>query len=218
MMRNKSLMMLVLVFAMLSTVASAATMFFNCNIAGAKLQVYNDNIRDWDAPISFPYTRVEPRYTLLLLKVTAIGYEDFERGYEATSYPQMFTINLEPSDATPAGVPLFGWAGQIVSKRGLVVMPNAYRVIMRNLTSYKKTDAPQVSQEITTNAVDGNFSCCLANFSTIRNPNGSAAIVGDRVYVGAFNSSMTVCYGYKIKTLTEDDVSDAGIYMNIFVR
>jgi len=217
-MRSKMLMVLVILSVFIANSAFSASMLFECDIVGAKLQVYDDNIRDWGVPMALPVTRVEPRYTLVLIKVTAPGYEDFEQGFEATSYPQRFVINLVPEDYAPAGVPLFGWAGQLISKRGLAIMPNSYRIVMRNLTTHKKTNPTQVSQDIQPNAVDGHFSCCLANFATTRSPNGSAALVGDQIFIGAFNSSLTVCYGHVVKTLTEEEVDNAGVYMNIFVR
>jgi len=217
-MRSKMLMVLVILSVFIANSAFSASMLFECDTVGAKLEVYNYEIRDWSAPIPFPVTRVEARYEMLLIRVTAPGYETFEQNFEATSYPQRFVINLVPEDYAPAGVPLFGWAGQLISKRGLAIMPNSYRIVMRNLTTHKKTNPTQVSQDIQLNAVDGHFSCCLANFATTRSPNGSAALVGDRVFIGAFNSSMTVCYGHVVKTLTEEDVDNAGVYMNIFVR
>lgn len=217
-MRITMLIVLAIMLAFIANPLSAASMLFECDIVGAQLQIYNDDIRSWDTPISFPYTSVVPRYTLVLVKVTAPGYEVFEQGFEATAHPQRFVINLVPEDYAPAGVPLFGWGGRLISKRGLAIMPNAYRVVMRNLTTHKKTNPAQVSQDMQYNGADGNFSCCLANFATTRSPYGSAALPGDNVYIGAFNSSLTVCYGYRIKTLTEEDVDNAGVYMDIFVR
>lgn len=217
-MRSKIFMLLVIMVAILATPAFSASMIFECDVVGAKLQAYDYDARTWGAPTSFPVTKVEPRYTMLLIKVTASGYDDFEQNFEATSYPQRFVINLVPEDYAPAGVPLFGWAGQLVSKRGLAIMPNAYRIVMRNLTTHKKTNPAQVSQDITSSGADGYFSCCIANFATTRSPYGSAALPGGQVYIGAFNSTLTVCYGYRIKTLTEEDVDNAGVYMDIFVR
>jgi hypothetical protein len=215
---RKIKMLIVLMFVMVASLVSAASMLFECDTVGARLEVYNYEIRDWSAPIPFPVTRVEAQYEMLLIRVTAPNYETFEQNFEATSYPQRFVINLVPEDYAPAGVPLFGWAGQLISKRGLVIMPNSYKIVMRNLTTHVKTNPTQVSQDIQPNATDGHFSCCLANFATTRSPNGSAALPGDRVFVGAFNSSMTVCYGHVVRILTEEDVDNAGVYMNIFVR
>ncbi len=216
-MRIKMLLALVILSVISATPAFAAAINFECDVVGAKLQVYDNNIRDWGNPVSLPYTVVEPQYTLVTIKVTASGYEDFEQLYETTKAPQRHVINLVP-EYDDIGVPLFGWAGQIISKRGLSIMANQYKIVMRNMTTHKKTNAAQVSQDIVYNSTGGHFSCCLANFSTIRNQYGSAALPGDRVYVGAFNSNLTICYGYKVITLTEEDVSNAGVYMNIFVR
>lgn len=217
-MKIKMLLVLVILSAISATSAFAAAMNFECDVAGAKLQVYDYRNRVWGSPVSLPHTIVEPRYTLVIIKVTAPGHEDFEQNFEAAANPQRHVINLVPDTYNPDGVPLFGWAGQIVSKRGLSIMANQYKVVMRNMTTHKKTNAAQVSQDIVYNSTGGHFSCCLANFSTIRNQYGSAALPGDRVYVGAFNSNLTICYGYKVITLTEEDVSNAGVYMNIFVR
>ena len=217
-MRIKMLLVLVILSVIYSSPVFAAAMNFECDVVGAKLQVYDDNIRDWGSPVSLPFTTVKPRYTLVIIRVTAPGHEDFEQNFEAAATPQRHVINLVPDTYNPDGVPLFGWAGQIISKRGLSIMANQYKIVLRNMTTHKKTNAAQVSQDIVYNSTGGHFSCCLANFSTIRNQYGSAALPGDRVYVGAFNSNLTVCYGYKVITLTEEHVSNAGVYANIFVR
>ena len=217
-MRIKMLLVLVILSVISATPAFAAAMNFECDVVGAKLQEYNYDTRSWGTPVAFPFTVVKPRYTLILIKVTAPNHEDFEQNFEAAATPQRHVINLVPDDYNPDGVPLFGWAGQIISKRGLAIMANQYKVVMRNMTTHKKNNAAQVSQDIVYNSTGGNFSCCLANFSTARNQYGSAALPGDRVYVGVFNKTLTMCYGYKLITLSEEDISNAGVLVNIFIR
>lgn len=213
-MRNKNAWMLVMLFAMLSLPVFSATMIFNCNVGGAKLQFYNDNTRDWNAPIPFPQTKVVPQYTYLIVKVTAPGYEDFEQGFEAKLYGMNdFLVTLTPDNYTPTTVALFGCEGHIISRRGLSILPNTYKVVMRNLSTYKKTDAAQISQDIVYNGTDGHFSCCLANLFTNR-----AVAVGDKVFIGVFNTTLTRCYGHVTKTMTEDTVANAGMLAKIFIQ
>lgn len=214
----KKIAMLVMMFVMMVSMAHGAAMIFECDVVGAKLQIYDDNIRDWGSPIPFPYTVVKPQYTLVTIKVTASGYEDFEQLYETTKAPQRHVINLVP-EYDDIGVPLFGWAGQIISKRGLSIMANQYKVVMRNMTTHKKTNAAQVSQDIVYNSANGYFEGCLVNFLTTRSQYGSAALPGDKVFIGVFNSRLTMCYGYVYVTLTEDNISDAAVYnLKIFIR
>ena len=214
----KKIAMLVMMFVMMVSMAHGAAMIFECDVVGAKLQIYDDNIRDWGSPISFPYTVVKPQSTLVTIKVTASGYEDFEQLYETSTTSQRHVINLVSAYNTK-GATFFGCAGQIISKRGLSIMASQYKVVFRNMTTHKKNNAAQVSQDIVYNSANGYFEGCLVNFSTARSQDGSAALPGDKVFVGVFNSRLTMCYGYVYVTITEDNISESAVYnLKIFIR
>jgi hypothetical protein len=149
-----------------------------------------------------------------MVKVTAPGYEPYQNGFDVTNDgANNFAITLTPEDPNPYSVALFGMAGQIVSKRGLKILPNSYKILYRNITTYKKTDASQVSQDTNYNTDDGWFSGVFANLATNR-----AAAVGDKIAILVMNSSMTRVYGHAVKVLTDEDVSNCGIFVTILVR
>ena len=211
-MRNK-VFWLIIICISISSSLSGATAIFTCPVGGATLEYLDDETNTWHVD-TFPKTLLVPRYTYVVVKVTAPGYENFEQGYEIDKDGvNNIVINLELEDSDPTKLPLFGIGGQIISKRGLDILPDTYQVIVRNMTTYKKTDGPQVSQDINPNGGNGGYSGVFANLVTNR-----AAAVGDRVFVGAFNSSKTRCYGYNVKILTEDDLSNGGVFITILVR
>ncbi len=195
--------------------AGAATVILNCNVGGARLEYGLPRDRTLCHTGSFPQVIANVRrYDYIMIRATAPGYETWEQGYEVpTSGANTLTINLEPENLNPLASPLFGIDGQIVSKRGLKVLPKTYKVVCRNLTTYKKSDGPQVSQDINYNdGSAGNFCGVFANFATNR-----AVAAGDSIFVGVFNSSLTRCYGHTTRKLSEDEVANAGIVVTIFV-
>lgn len=192
---------------------SAATVIISCDVGGAGLELYDDATRSWQKS-SFPKVLNLPRYSYVIVRASATGYETLERGFEVNRADvNNILISLEPVDPNPATTPLFGICGQIISRRGLAILPNTYRVVCRNLTTYKKSDAHQVSQDINYNDSGAWFSGVFANFG-----NNRAAAVGDRVFVGVFNSSLTRCFGHVIKILDEEEISNAGILTTIYIR
>jgi hypothetical protein len=211
-MRIRNLLTIILVIFIASN-CYAATVILTCNVGGATLEYRTNENLTWQTS-SFPKVLACRRYEYLMVKVTAPGYEDFEYGYDVNnSGMNNFVITLQPEDPNPYSVALFGIGGQIVSKRGLTILPNTYKILYRNITTYKKTDAAQVSQDSNYNTTDGVFSGVFANLATNR-----AAAVGDKIAIMVMNSSMTRVYGYAVKVLTDEDVSNCGIFVTILVR
>ena len=75
------------------------------------------------------------------------------------------------------------------------------------------------------NATDYNSKTCdiaaekrVGCFATHRSSYDSAVLPEKQINIGALNSTLTVGYSYMIKTLTEEDVDNAGVYMDIFVH
>jgi hypothetical protein len=210
----RKILLLVLLYLTLSLSANGAGALFNCDVGGVTFEYLDDETNEWKSGGTFPRLFSVPRYTYICIRVTAPGYEIFEKGYEVTR-PDLnkFYISLIPEVSDPVATPLFGIAGQVFSRRGLSILPDTYKIITRNLTTYQKTHAPQISQDIVSNSVDGCFTSVLANLG-----NNRAAAVGDRIFVGAFNRNMTRCYGYAFVTLKEDNISEAHIMVKILVR
>lgn len=207
------LVMAILVMVVTGSALSAATVIVNCDVGGAQLELYDFTTRSWQKS-SFPKVLSLPRYSYVLVRATAPGYETLERGYDVDRADMNnFLVSLVPENPYPESTPLFGISGQIVSRRGLAILPNTYRVVCRNLTTYKKSDGHQVSQDINYNDSGAWFSGVFANFA-----NNRAAAVGDRVFIGVFNSSLTRCFGHEVRTLEEEDISNAGILTTIFIR
>lgn len=191
----------------------AATVIIKCDVGGAQLEIYDDATRSYK-PSILPKVLSVPRYTYIQIRVSAEGYETFERGYEAErSDINNILVSLIPDSYNPPTVPLFGMCGQIISRRGLQIIPGTYKVLCRNMTTFKKTDGSQVSQDINPNETNGGFSGVFANLA-----NNRAAAAGDKIFIGVFNHSLTRCYGHVFKTLSEDEISNAGVFVNIFIK
>lgn len=210
----KAVMIMTILLVMISgSMLPAATVILSCDVGGSQLELYDDDTRSWQKS-SFPKVLNLPRYSYIIVRASAPGYETLERGYEVNRADiNNFLVSLEPVDPNPLATPLFGISGQIISRRGLAILPNTYRVVCRNMKTYKKSDAHQVSQDINYNDSGAWFSGVFANFSTNR-----SAATGDRIFVGVFNSSLTRCFGYVNKTLDEDDISNAGILLKVFIK
>lgn len=140
-----------------------------------------------------------------------IGHIAYSRKFSHLSERDDFYIILVPEDNDPAGLPLFGFGGKIVSKRGLAIMTGAYKILVRNLTTYRRGDG-QKSQNIVLSSTDGWYTAALADLAS-----NKAVKVGDRIAVIAANSSLTRCYGFKVHTINEDDIENGNVILNILV-
>ena len=208
---RKIFILTIIAIFMVSTL-SAATVIFTCNVGGATVTYQDDDSNTWKTS-SFPLVLVVKRYTYISTKVTVAGYEPYEKGFEVTN-PTMNNILIEllPENLTPTSAPIFGACGSLISKRKIEILPNTYKVLGRNLKTFKKTDAAQVSQDVSYNEAKGGFSVVFANFATNR-----AAAVGDQIFIGAFNSSLTRCYAQKTITLTEEIMEEGGMVVYLLV-
>jgi hypothetical protein len=198
---------------MLVSSAGAATVFLTCNVGGAILEVRTNEDLTWQTS-TFPKVLSCRRYEYVMVKVTAPGYEPYQNGFDVENDgANNFAITLVPEDPNPTSCALFGIAGQIISKRGLTILPNTYKILYRNVTTYNKNHASQISQDVNYNTDGGWFSGVFANLATNR-----AAAVGDKIVILVMNSSMTRVYGYAVRILTEDEVANAGIMVTILIR
>jgi hypothetical protein len=211
---SRKLFYLLMLLVCISTQLNGAGALFSCNVGGATFEYLDDETNTWKDGGTFPRLFSVPRYTYIVIRATAQGYEDFEQGFEVCRADlNEFRISLIPESSNPESLPLFGIVGQIVSRKGLRVLKDTYKVVSRNLTTYRKTDAFQVSQDINPNNVDGWYTNVFANLATNR-----AVAVGDRVFSGVFNSNMTRCYGYAVTTLTEEHLSEGHVMQTILIR
>ncbi len=200
---------------LLSTVPCyGSALLLTCNVGGAKLEKYDDNTHTWKLLGGFPRLIECPRYTYIMVRATADGFQEVEKGIEVKSAGQMHeAITLEPDNPNPNSQPMFSIGGQVTKKSGLSVFQGAYIVLTRNMTTYKTATYSQAAHDENPVDIDGWYTNTFADLTQ-----NKAASVGDRLFVGVYNLNKSFCYGYKYLTLTEENISRGYVIVNVVIK
>ena len=189
----------------------AAGLLVTSSVGGTQIEEYKNN--SWIVRGDCPRLFVADQYSYYLLRFSAPGYQTQEVGFELKNEGTTHVnIQMLPDNPNPEKIALFAFAGQLVSKKGLSIFPGQYKVYVRNITTHVKNVQTQKTTDENPNQDDGWYSCTLADMTTNR-----AVAVGDKVFVGAFNSSKTKCFGYVYHVVTEEDINMAYFITDIKV-
>lgn len=212
-MKIKIYAMLMVLLFVTGAVFGASGFLFTCDTPGATIEYYDEN-NVYQPAGTLPWIALKPQYSYLIVRVSAPGYETFEKGFENTADTlagNEFNIKLIPDDANFNGVPLVGFTGRVISRSAKKIYANNFKILICNLTTYKKGDG-QTSRVISDVQNDGWYSGALVNFAT-----NKAVKLGDRIAYMVFDSHLSRCYGVKVHVVNQDDLDDTVVIQNVLI-
>lgn len=204
---------LAVLFVFTVSASDASGLLVTSDTGGAKLERYDEGVRAWKLLGNLPRLIVIPQYEYVLFRVSADGFEPFEQGVDVrTSGTRHEHIVLEPVNPDPKKLALFAVAGHVISRTGKPVLPNMYRVLTRNMTTYQAGRGQAVQDE---NPIGNEtwYSNTLADLSTNR-----AVAEGDRIFCGVFSWDRRRCLGYVYHVLTSDDLAQGYVQLDIRIK
>lgn len=204
---------LISLLLLVSNTLIASGFYFTCDTPKATIEYYDEN-NVYQPAGTLPWFAIRQKYSYLIVRVSAPGYETFEKGFENSSDTlegNTFNIKLVPEDANFEGRAMMGFAGQVVSRRAKKIYANNFKILICNLTTYKKGDG-QTSRVISDVQNDGWYSGALVNFAT-----NKAAKLGDRIAYMVFDSQLSRCYGVKVHVVNQDDLDNTAVILNVLI-
>lgn len=204
---------LAVLFVFIASASNASGLLVTCDTGGAKLERYDERVRAWKPLGNLPRLIVVPQYEYVLFRVSAEGFETLEQGVDVrTSGTRHEHVALEPVNPDPKRLALFAVAGHVVSRTRKPVLPNMYRVLTRNMTTYQAGRGQAVQDENPVGA-ESWYSNTLADLSTNR-----AAAEGDRIFCGVFSWDRKRCLGYVYRVLTSEDLAQGYVQLDIKIQ
>ncbi|HNV72767.1 MAG TPA: hypothetical protein PKO06_23870, partial [Candidatus Ozemobacteraceae bacterium] len=153
------------VLALLMAVAigcEASALLVTCEVGGAKLERYNETTHRWDRIGGMPYLITVQRYEYVMIRVTAAGFKEFEKGYEVrTDGTTRAHVVLEPENDNPTSTSLFSIGGQVTRKSGMSILRGQYTMMARNMTTYR-SGTGQMAHDENPIEDDGWYTCTWA--------------------------------------------------------
>ena len=211
-MRNNITMLVTFIlFLLVSSNLLAGGFYFTCDVGGATIEYYDKN-NVYQPAGTLPKLFDKPRYSYLIVRVSAQGYETFERGFENTE-PGLnhFNIQLIPENSNLNGLPMMGFGGQVISRRAKKIYANNFKILVCNLSTYKKDDG-QVSRDINDIQDSGWYSAALVNLAT-----NKAVKIGDRIAYMVFDYNLRRCYGIRVHVINQNDIDAGQVILNILI-
>ena len=182
---TKHLVIIITALVLTANTAFGAGLLVTADVGGTQIEEYRNHT--WVHLGECPRLFVAEQYSYVLLRFSNSGFQTQEVGFELKNEGTTHVnVQLISEDPNPQTIALFAFAGQIVSKRGFSILPGQYLVYVRNITTHIRNVQTQKTTDENLNQSDGWYSCTLADMVGNR-----AVAVGDKVFVGVFNSTKT---------------------------